>query len=118
MTRVLPADWLDGPSIANALRAISRQVNNHLLTYGTAQGYAPLRQQLQRKLAGLEIEAPPEQIVTTHGVTQALDLVAREFCRPGDTVFVDDPGWFLMFGSFAAMGLKVVGIPRRPDGPG
>jgi DNA-binding transcriptional MocR family regulator len=43
--------------------------------------------------------------------------VAREFCRPGDTVFVDDPAWFLMFGSFAAMGLKVVGVARRADGP-
>jgi DNA-binding transcriptional MocR family regulator len=114
---VLPADWLDGAAIANALRAISRQNSSLLLIYGTAQGYLPLRQQLQRKLAELEIEAPPEQIVTTHGVTQALDLVAREFCRPGDTVFVDDPAWFLMFGSFAAMGLKVVGIPRRADGP-
>jgi histidinol-phosphate/aromatic aminotransferase/cobyric acid decarboxylase-like protein len=50
-------------------------------------------------------------------VTQALDLVAREFTRPGDTIFVDDPAWFLMFGSFAAMGLKVVGIPRLADGP-
>ena len=114
---LLPADWLDGPAVANALRAISRQNCSTLVNYGTPQGYAPLRQQLQRKLAELEIEAPPEQIVTTLGVTQALDLVAREFCRPGDTVFVDDPAWFLMFGSFAAMGLKVVGIARRADGP-
>ena len=114
---VLPADWLDGPGIAGALRAVSRQHSSLLLTYGTPQGYAPLRQQLQRKLAALDIEAPPEQIVTTLGATQALDLVAREFCRPGDTVFVDDPAWFLMFGSFAAMGLQVVGIPRLADGP-
>jgi DNA-binding transcriptional MocR family regulator len=114
---VLPADWLDGPAIANALRAISRQNNSLLLVYGTAQGHAPLRQQLQRKLAELEIDAPPDNIVTTLGVTQALDLVAREFCRPGDTIFVDDPAWFLMFGSFAAMGLKVVGVQRLADGP-
>lgn len=45
-------------------------------------------------------------------MTQALDLVAREFTRPGDTVFVDDLAWYLMFGSFAVMGLHVVGIPR------
>lgn len=114
---VLPADWLDGPGIANALRAVSRQHGNLLLNYGSPQGYLPLRQHLQHKLAGLDIEATPDQIVTTLGVTQALDLVAREFCRPGDTVFVDDPAWFLMFGSFAAMGLKVVGIRRLADGP-
>jgi DNA-binding transcriptional MocR family regulator len=50
-------------------------------------------------------------------VTQALDLVAREFTRPGDTIFVDDPAWFFMFGSFAALGAKVVGIARLADGP-
>jgi DNA-binding transcriptional MocR family regulator len=114
---VLPPDWLDGPSIANALRALSRQNSNSLLGYGSPAGFLPLRQQLQLKLAELEIAAAPEQLVTTVGVTQALNLVAAEFCQPGDTVFVDDPSWFLMFGSFAAMGLKVVGIPRHSDGP-
>jgi DNA-binding transcriptional MocR family regulator len=114
---VLPVEWLDGPLIANALRAVSRQSASSLLSYGSPQGFLPLRQQLQLKLAELEIEARPEQIVTTVGVTQALDLVAREFTRPGDTIFVDDPAWFLMFGSFAALGAKVVGIPRLADGP-
>jgi len=114
---VLPPEWLDGPAIANALRAVSRQNPNLLLSYGVPQGFLPLRQQLQHKLAELEIAAAPEQIVTTGGVTQALDLVAREFSRPGDTIFVDDPAWFLMFGSFAALGAKVVGIPRLGDGP-
>jgi len=114
---VLPADWLDGAALANALRALSRQNCDGLLNYGSPHGFLPLRQQLQRKLAELEIEAAPEQLVTTLGATQALDLVAREFCQPGDTVLVDDPAWFLMFGSFAAMGLKVVGVPRLADGP-
>jgi DNA-binding transcriptional MocR family regulator len=114
---VLPAEWLDGAAIANALRAVSRHNPAHLLNYGVPQGFLPLRQQLQHKLAELEIAAAPEQIVTTAGVTQALELVAREFTRPGDTIFVDDPAWFLMFGSFAALGAKVVGIPRLADGP-
>ncbi|MCE3605216.1 PLP-dependent aminotransferase family protein [Massilia sp. P8910] len=114
---VLPPEWLDGPMIANALRAVSRQSAALLVNYGMPQGFLPLRQQLQLKLAELEIDAAPEQFVTTVGVTQALDLVAREFTRPGDTIFVDDPAWFLMFGAFAAMGLKVVGIPRLADGP-
>jgi DNA-binding transcriptional MocR family regulator len=114
---VLPSEWLDGTTIANALRAVSRQNPTLLLSYGVPQGFLPLRQQLQHKLAELEIAAAPEQIVTTAGVTQALDLVAREFTRPGDTIFVDDPAWFLMFGSFAALGAKVIGIPRLADGP-
>lgn len=114
---LLPNDWLDGELIAHGLRAISRQNQNLLLQYGNPQGFLPLRQQLQLKLAELQIAATPDQIVTTAGVTQALDLVARHFTQPGDTIFVDDPAWFLMFGSFVTLGAKVVGIPRLADGP-
>jgi len=114
---LLPNEWLDGELIANGLRAISRQNQSLLLAYGHPQGFLPLRQQLQLKLAELEIAAAPEQIVTTTGVTQALDIVARHFLRPGDTIFVDDPAWFLMFGSFSLLGANVIGIPRLADGP-
>lgn len=114
---LLPPEWLDGDLIGNALRSVGRQNQSLLLTYGTPQGFLPLRHQLQLKLAELEIAAAPEQIVMTAGVTQALDIVARHFLQPGDVIFVDDPAWFLMFGSFAALGAKVVGIPRLADGP-
>ncbi len=114
---MLPAEWLDGDLVARALRDVSRQPGNLLLGYGAPQGFLPLRQQLQLKLAGLEIACPPEQIVTTVGVMQALDLVAREFVRPGETIFVDDPAYWLMFGAFAAMGINVIGIARLGDGP-
>jgi len=114
---VLPHDWLEGELVANGLRAVSRLNQNLLLHYGTPQGFYPLRQQLQLRLAELEIAATPEQFVTTSGVTQALDLVAREFAHAGDTILVDDPAWFLMFGSFAVLGVKVIGVPRQQDGP-
>jgi DNA-binding transcriptional MocR family regulator len=114
---LLPNEWLDAELVGNGLRAISRRNQNLLLQYGNPQGFLPLRQQLQLKLAELEIAATPEQFVTTSGVTQGLDLIARHFTQPGDTIFVDDPAWFLMFGSFATLGAKVVGIPRLPDGP-
>lgn len=114
---VLPHDWLEGELVANGLRAVSRLNQNLLLHYGTPQGFYPLRQQLQLRLAELEIAATPEQLVTTSGVTQALDLVAREFAHPGDTILVDDPAWFLMFGSFAVLGVNVIGVPRQTDGP-
>jgi DNA-binding transcriptional MocR family regulator len=113
----LPNEWLDADLVGNALRSVSRQNQNMLLQYGVPQGFLPLRQQLQLKMAELEISATPDQIVTTSGVTQALDLVARHFIQPGDTIFVDDPAWFLMFGSFTLLGAKMVGIPRLSDGP-
>ncbi len=113
----LPAQWLDDELISASLRALGRQSSAALLDYGHPQGYLPLRQQLQLKLAEFEIAVSAEQILTTAGVTQALDLVAQLLLRPGDTVLVDEPAWFLMFGRFALLGARVIGVPRLVDGP-
>ena len=113
----LPNRWLDGELITNAMRAIGRQGGAQTLLYGTAQGFYPLRQQLQTRLAEIELGVTPEQIVTVSGVTQAIDLIARIYVQPGDAVLVGDPGWFQMFGRFASQGARLVGMPYTPDGP-
>ncbi|MEZ5602947.1 MAG: PLP-dependent aminotransferase family protein [Burkholderiaceae bacterium] len=114
---VLPPDWLDDSLIAASLRALGRRNASAYLDYGEPQGYLPLRQQLQLKLAETGIAAAPEQILTVNGVSQGLDLVAQHFLRHGDTVLVDEPSWFLMFGRFALLGARVIGVPRLADGP-
>jgi len=114
---VLPPDWLDATLIGSSLRSLGHQNASALLDYGHPQGYLPLRQQLQLKLAELEIEVRPEQILTTNGVTQGLDLVAQHLLQPGDTVLVDEPSWFLLFGRYSQLGARVIGVPRLADGP-
>jgi DNA-binding transcriptional MocR family regulator len=113
----LPARWLDGDLITNALRTLGRQSGAQMLGIGTAQGFLPLRQQLQTRLEELEIGASPEQIVMVSGITQAIDLLSRLYVKPGDAVIVGDPAWFQMFGCFASQGARLVGMPYTPDGP-
>ncbi|MDO8276516.1 MAG: PLP-dependent aminotransferase family protein [Burkholderiaceae bacterium] len=114
---MLPRAWLDEGMIAAALRALGRQQLQTILRYGEPLGFLPLRSQLALKLAEIHIGAAAQQILLTSGITHALDIVAHEFLHPGDTVFVDDPGWFVMFGRLKALGAKVVGIPWTADGP-
>jgi DNA-binding transcriptional MocR family regulator len=113
----LPARWLDGDLITNALRTLGRQSGMQMLGIGTAQGFLPLRQQLQTRLEELEIGASPEQIVMVSGITQAVDLISRIYVKPGDAVIVGDPAWFQMFGCFASQGARLVGMPYTPEGP-
>jgi len=115
-----PPGWMDPELLAVSLRAVGRALvgpEPALLQYGIPQGLLALRQELQRKLARIDIGADPAQIVTTSGATQAFDLIARQLVAPGDTVLVDDPAWFLMFGIFHTHGARVVGVPRLADGP-
>ncbi|HTH61698.1 MAG TPA: PLP-dependent aminotransferase family protein [Paraburkholderia sp.] len=113
----LPARWLDGELISDALRSLGRNSGSQLIGFGSPQGFLPLRQQLQTRLAELEIGASPEQIVMVSGITQAIDLLARLYVQPGDTIVVGDPAWFQMFGRFASQGARLVGMPYTPEGP-
>lgn len=113
----LPADWLDGAGVLRALRTLSRRSDVRPVSYGSAQGYAPLRGQLQVRLAEIGIGATPEQIVLTYGVHQALDMVCRYFLKPGDCVLVDDPGYWNLFGNLRLYGVALLGVPRTPEGP-
>jgi len=114
---LLPEDWLDHEMVAAAVRGVGRSRGSWLLKYGAVEGYLPLREALSTRLAHAGIVVAPEQIVTTAGATQAIDLVARRFLAPGDLVFVEDPAWFVMFARFAAFGARIVGVPRGQDGP-
>src|ERR1700761_7304244 len=113
----LPARWLDGDLITNALRTLGRQSGAQMLGIGSPQGFLPLRQQLQTRLQELEIGASPDQIVMVSGITQAIDLISRIYVKPGDAVIVGDPAWFQMFGRFVSQGAHLVGMPYTPDGP-
>lgn len=113
----LPTEWLDGELLSGAMRSLGRQPGGHFLSSGTPLGFLPLRQQLRTRLEELEIGVTPDQIVMTSGITQAFDLIARQFLHPGDTVVVGDPAWFVMFARFATQGANVIGVPYTADGP-
>ena len=113
----LPADWLDANMIRRALRQVSREPASALVQYGRGQGYLPLRYALVQRLEEQGINASVEQVLTTNGVSHALDLIGRYFIRRGDIVLVDDPAYFNLYGCLQALGAKVIGIARRRDGP-
>ncbi len=115
----LPADWLDPKLLASALRKVTsgEQLAAVSLQYGDPAGEPRLRQALARQLAGLGISASAQQIVTTIGATNALDIVTRTLLRAGDSVLVDEPGWAVEYARLAALGMQVLPVPRGEDGP-
>ncbi|KGM47564.1 hypothetical protein ATO9_17120 [Pseudooceanicola atlanticus] len=85
--------------------------------YGSPHGLMALRECIAASQIAAGITATPAQIVTTFGANNALDLVIRRFTRPGDTVLVDDPGYYPLFSKLKLSEVNVVGIPRTPRGP-
>jgi DNA-binding transcriptional MocR family regulator len=115
----LPADWLDLNLLAGALRKVTTgaQLGAVSLQYGEPAGELRLRNALAAKLADFGVSASAQQIITTVGATHALDVVTRTLLRAGDSVLVDEPGWSVEYARLAALGMRVLPVPRFDDGP-
>jgi len=116
---VFPSDWLEATFMPAAVRKVTstRALHEFSLQYGEPLGDGGLRRVLSQKLATLNINAPPEHIITTVGATHALDIVSRTLLRPGDPVMVEEPGWAVEFARLSALGMRILPVPRRADGP-
>ena len=87
------------------------------LQYGEDQGESTFRESLAQFLSrryATPVDA--RHLMVSAGASQALDLVCARFTRPGDTIFVEEPTYFLAFDVFRDHGLRVVGIPIDNEG--
>lgn len=113
-----PPAWMEGSELgAHFARARLARGAEVEYGYGSSWGYRPLRERIGLALAERSVHCPADQILLTHGANHALDLVMRHLLDPGDTVFVDDPGYYPLFGKLHLMKARVVGIGRLADGP-
>ncbi|OGB15976.1 MAG: GntR family transcriptional regulator [Burkholderiales bacterium RIFCSPLOWO2_12_67_14] len=116
---VFPPDWLESTFMPAAVRKVTgtRALQDFSLQYGEPLGDGGLRRVLAKKLASLNVLTAPEHIITTVGATHALDIVSRTLLRAGDPVMVEEPGWAVEFARLSALGMHILPVPRRADGP-
>ncbi|WP_296946416.1 PLP-dependent aminotransferase family protein [uncultured Massilia sp.] len=112
----LPPEWYGESTLLDAVRHAMKIPSGRLRGYGHPLGFPALRQQLAATLSDELFAVEPEQVLLTHGATHAFDLVLRTLTRPGDTVFVEDPGYSNLLALVRHHGCVAVGIPRGANG--
>ncbi|MFT4000861.1 MAG: PLP-dependent aminotransferase family protein [Rhizobium sp.] len=112
-----PPSWTEQSEIRRHLASSGRALLAESDAYGSALGFQPLRQQIASRLGAQHIEARDENILTTFGANHALDLIIRSMLVAGDTVLVDEPGYYPLFAKLALAQVRMVGVRRNPDGP-
>jgi DNA-binding transcriptional MocR family regulator len=113
----IPQAWRDIDALGQAIRHVSRTDVSSLVDYGSPLGDATLREHLRNRLAPLGIVADAQQILITEGASEGLDLLMRYMLKPGDTAFVEDPGYYNLYGLLKLHGVRLVGIRRTASGP-
>ena len=99
--------------VARRLRGGMRAIGG----YGAPLGHGPLREAIAASVAASRgATCAAEQVVVTSGAQQALDLAARLLVGPGDTAWVEDPGYLGARATLAAAGARVVPVPLDAEG--
>jgi DNA-binding transcriptional MocR family regulator len=99
--------------IAQITADVFREEGGAALSYLTAEGLYPLREQLASKW---RFASEPEEIIVTSGARQAIDLVCRALLEPGDVAVVESPTFTGLLTSLRATGARVIGVPFDRDG--
>jgi GntR family transcriptional regulator / MocR family aminotransferase len=95
----------------------ARAGGQDLFGYHYVSGHPDLR----RMIAGFvgtmrRVRCAPEQIVITTGGQAALDLLARLLTDPGDTVWMEEPGYLGARSAFLGAGAHLAPLPVARDG--
>ena len=99
--------------MARAARAVTAES----MLYQPPAGHALLRLEIARYLSVARgIAAAPDQIFVTSGFTGALDVVARALMRPGDAVWLEDPGYPKARDGLRLAGARIVPVPVDEEG--
>ena len=114
-----PPSWMEGSELRRHFSGFKMSGAPDAVDfgYGSSRGYGPLRERLRLMLMERSIDVPVEGLLLTQGANHALDLIIRHLLEPGDVVFVDDPGYYPLFGKLTLAKVQIVGIRRGPDGP-
>lgn len=105
-------------------RAIARATPEQL-GYGDPRGSLALRREVAAFLASSRgIRCDPSCVVIVSGTQSGLRLCMETLLKPGDAVWMEDPGYYVARATLTAMGLRVIPvavdregltIPGQPD---
>ena len=104
-------------TVADAVHRLIADRGTTALQYGSGQGDVGLREQIAGEvMPTVGVQPHPDDVVVTVGSQQALDLVTRLFCDPGDVVIAEAPSYVGALSVFAAYQVDVVHVPMDDEG--
>ncbi|WP_445679672.1 MocR-like pyridoxine biosynthesis transcription factor PdxR [Radicibacter daui] len=102
---------------ARSLRRAARSVVGRQAVYDHFEGLPVLRQVLARYLAAERgVVAEEGQIIVTGSSQAALALIALSLAEPGETVWMEEPGYLGARAAFTAAGLTLRPLPVDSEG--
>ncbi|MBE6421214.1 MAG: PLP-dependent aminotransferase family protein [Elusimicrobium sp.] len=103
-------DLFPTQDVADIMAEVVKTSPKEALQYGTTEGQGTLKKELVKLLKETEnIDAKPEQLLVVSASQQALDMTARLFVNPGDSIITASPTYLGALQAFQVVGAHIVG---------
>lgn len=95
----------------------ARGLHPQMQIYQEVAGYRPLREAIaDHVLLARQVHCTPDQVIIVTGSQGGLHLAARVLLNPGDTVWMEDPGYIGARRALVAAGAQIAFVPVDKDG--
>lgn len=95
----------------------ARRMPLNSFTYQDSAGFRPLREAIAAHVTvSRQVHCTPDQVMIVSGSQGALDLAARMLINPGDSAWMEDPGYSGARGAFLGAGARIVPVPVDQEG--
>ncbi len=108
------SDLLPARALSRAMHRVANRNPAGAIDYTEAAGNADLRRQIAYRYGANGTVVDPDQLVITNGASEALALALKSVTRPGDTVAVESPTYFVLLQLIEDLGLKAIEVPADP----
>lgn len=107
-------DLLPVEKINRTMSSILRRHPVQSISYACAPGIKALQVQITRRALTAGCTLNPDDVIITAGCQEAVMLALRSICRPGDTVAIESPTYYMFLQAIESLGLKALEIPTHP----
>ena len=107
-------DFLPTTKLAKISASLLRKHPEIIAKYALPNNGERLREQIAKRALYSGLSLAADEIIITHGCSEAIQLALRVITSPGDCVGIESPTYFFLFPLLAELGLKAVEIPTDP----
>lgn len=107
-------DLLPTKSLNRVLAWVARRWAALGVAYDFPPGSEMLRRQVARRSLDSGCSLSMDEIVTTSGAMEAVNMCLRAVARPGDTIAIESPTYYGVLQAIEGLGMKALEIPTHP----
>ena len=108
------AEYLPVKRLTKLLAAAARNQPMRTVNYDFPPGYGPLRHEIARRSLELGCRLSADEIVTTNGTMEALNLCLRAVAKPGDVIAIESPTFYGTLQAIESLVMNALEVPKVP----